>query len=330
MAVDLPEKSSLGSHSGHCASLPETDGDDEHASLPKDRDTTDASTEAPAFDNDAHVEHLLRTQHCAPSDLAEDWNSLRDYLYKRFGLEHISEDGDTGKHGLWSNRLGIKSNVPPTSVVELHDCVIKGAWPPSICDLSPGLIRNGLFPTRSPDAALRVSSLQEGYLVTVGPARHVSWKLIIQDPLSLLQIEREGWDCDPYDLILNLIKKGVPFQILHPQKLEGAQLYNHPGPALHPTGKAPTRLDYLAYRQELASFFTQYPHAYAAALSAGGIMWRIAMDVLPLPRESDITRQFHPNGCVSLTVDGDRYWTPRLTSREEEVIVGVYKWSACK
>lgn len=289
-------------------------------------------TEAPSFDNSAYLTHLLSAQHDTPSEYVNSWSDVGDFLYKRYGLEHISDEEDHGKKGTWSTKLGIVKNTPSVSFVELYDCVTEGAWPPSICDLSPGLAHTDSFPNRSPNAALCLRPVinPQGYIVTAEPGRNVDWKLLIQDPLTLLQIEREGWDCDPGGLVVNLIKKGVPFQILNPQNLEGAQFYDHPGPVIHPVGKKPRHVDYLAYRQELGDFFAQYPHAYAAALSAGGILWRIAMDVLPLPDEFDITRQFHPNGCVSLTVDGNRYWSPKLTQLEEEVIVGVYRWAVCR
>jgi hypothetical protein len=65
-------------------------------------------------------------------------------------------------------------------------------------------------------------------------------------------------------------------------------------------------------------------------LSTGGILWRIAMDVCPPPEEQDLTRSFHRKGCVSHTVDGTGYWIPTLTTKEQDFIVGVYRWAICK
>ena len=143
--------------------------------------------------------------------------------------------------------------------------------------------------------------------------------MIISDPLTVLQIKREGW-ADPHDLLNGLIKKGAPFHVLNSQKLEGSQFYGDPGneePREHPT--------YAAYQQHLRRYFIRYPHAYGAALSAGGILWRIAMDVLPSANRSDIIRPFHRNLCVLMIVNGREYWTPRLTRLEKDVVVGVYK-----
>lgn len=296
---------------------------------PQGEDTADPPTEAPTFDSDAHLQQLISAQHRVPPHLVFDWNDGNDYLYKRYGLEDVSEEL-AKEPPIWSATVGMPTAIPSTSVVELFNSFVNKCWPPSICDLSPDLVQGSKFPVRSPDSAISVHSSKHGYVVTVKRDPPVDWKLLIKDPLSLLQIEREEWDSNPSSLITNLITKGVPFQILHPRNLEGALFYPHPGPTVHPTGKRPEHVDYLAYGQELADFFTHYPHAYAVALSSGGIQWRIAMDVLPEPQESDITRQFHPDVCSSLTLDGCKYWTPRLTTKEMEVVVGVYKWAICK
>jgi hypothetical protein len=234
---------------------------------------------------------------------------------------------------VWSTRLGVKENTPPSiDIVDLYSSVVKGAWPRNICDLDidPDALTTGAFPTQSPSRVLSVSSVDGAYLLSSNDGRHRGWKLLIPDPLTVLQIEREAWDSSTDGLIVDLIRKGLPFKILNVNTLQETTPYGHPGPVTHEAGKAPGHVDYVAYREQLGGFFSDYPHAYAAALSAGGILWRIAMDALPLPHESDITRQFHPGGCASSVVGGVKYWTPMLTVREEEIIVGVYRWAVCK
>ena len=328
----LSEQSNAGSSNsdGHMP-RPKVNNALTEAALPSSGNAVDHPAEAPSFNSGAHLSQLLRAQCDAPSGLVSVWNSMGDFIYGRYGAAFISDKKDTSKHDTWSARLGIKG-TPPHSVVELYDGFMKGSWGNGICDLSLDPSDSCLFLPRSPGTALRTSRISnpQGYLITVVRGRNVDWKLLIRDPLTLVQIEREGWNLDPHALIITLIKKGVPFQILNPRKLEGAQFYDHPGPVTHPFGKEPQYIDFLEYRQELGAFFAHYPHAYAAALSAGGILWRITMDVLPIPDEFDITRQFHPSGCISLTIDGEKYWSPQLTRLEEDVIVGVYKWAVCK
>jgi hypothetical protein len=226
---------------------------------------------------------------------------------------------------VWSTGLGLTLGVPLINIIQLYTSFDKGAWPPSICDASPNVNPCDSLFTRSPSATLHISHVPDlgAYVVALGGPQEVNWRLLIWDPLTLLQIEQEGWDYKQNSLIVNLIKKGVTFQILNPQKLEGAKFYNHLGPIVRPTGRAPEYIDYLAYRQELGNFFACYLHTYAATLSASGILWRIAVDVLPLPDESNITCQFHPAGCISLLVNGVKYWTPKLTVQEEEVVVAI-------
>lgn len=321
----LPEQN--GDRTPH----PETNSGPTQGLLPMHGTTVDHPAEASSFNSNAHLSQLHHAQNDAPPRLVSVWNDVCGFFYSRYGTIFISNKQDASKHGMWSARLGMKG-TPPTSIVELYDSLMKGSWPPGVCDLSPELGDSNPFPAQSPDTALCVDRISnaEGYLITVARRQDVRWKLLIRDPLTLLQIKREGWDCDPHALVVNLIEKGIPFQVLNPGKLEGTQFYDHPGPVVHQIGKEPQYVDYLAYRQELGAFFAHYPHAYAAALSAGGILWRIAMDVLPPPHESDITRRFHPNGCTSSVINGKKYWSPKLTVLEEDVIVGVYKWAVCK
>lgn len=296
----------------------------------RDSTVTHENATVPPFDSGAHLGQLLRAQNDTPSGLVSVWKDVGDFFYSRYGVVFIPEESAPDKGRTWSMMLGIPG-APPRNLVELHDRIINGSWPPGICDLSPDLIALSPFSARPPNTPLHITQVSnpEGYLIEVTHSRN-AWKLLIRDPLTILQIVREGWESDPSTLIINLIKKGIPFQILNPAKLEGAQFYDHPGPVVHPTGRDPQYVDHLAYRQELAEFFAHYPHAYAASLSAGGILWRVALDVLPMPHESDVTRLFHPNGCISRTVGGKKYWIPKLTQLEEDVVVGVYKWAVCK
>jgi hypothetical protein len=324
-------------HGEHSASHREVDVQMVNDPPPPQPEQTDAGShnEHPTpvpFDSRAQLEQLRSEQRNTSSELVSVWNDAGEFFRKRYGLLEVSSDEAADMQRVWSTGLGLTLGAPSTSIVQLYNSFGEGAWPPNICDASPNVDPRDSLLIRSPGATLRISGVPDlgAYVVTLGGPREVDWRLLIQDPLTLLQIEREGWDRDQDTLVVNLIKKGIPFQILNPQKLEGAEFYDHLGPIVHPTGRAPEYVDYLAYRQELGDFFARYPHAYAAALSAGGILWRIAVDVLPMPDESDITRQFHPAGCISLLVNGVKYWTPKLTVQEEEVVVGIYKWAVCK
>lgn len=326
----IPEKGVAGA----CSS----DNDHHPPDLETGSDVMDNSLpKPPPFDNQAQLETLRSAQYDVPSEI-DNWNNVADFLYKRYGLLPAPGDRDTEKQDIWCLRLGATKGTL-RSHVQLHDSFIQGVWPEGICDLSPGLSPWDLLSSRSRDPAVHIISCYPaidetstigGYLVTPVQQPPVGWKLLIKDPLTIVQIEREGWDRDPDGLVVNLVRKGLPFQILNPGKLQAGAFYKNGGPIIHPSGKAPKLTDYLAYRQEVSDFFDLYPHAYIAALSAGGILWRIAVDVLPVPNESDIVCCLHPERCDSVEIDGVEYWTPRLTEQEEDSIVGMYRWTACK
>ena len=288
----------------------------------------DEPQEPPPFNSSALLQRLGSSQDYHPSGtLTIHWEAANHFLKKRYGFDETSEETSEGTPDNWVMILGIKKGTPSRDLVQLYESFTAGVWPELICDLSPDLAPTSHFPARSLKRAFNIAYTSLGYVLTL--VRDVDWRILIKDSLTILQIEREGWD-SPVNLVSELVMSGVPFQILHTHTLEDGEFYRHRGPAIHPTGKAPNHLDYLAYRQELPQFFKDHPHAYAAALSTGGILWRIAMDVCPPPEEQDLTRSFHREGCSSFAIDGISYWTPVLNTKEEDFIAGVYRWAACK
>jgi len=264
-------------------------------------------------------------EHGNISYLISLWEDPEEFLYKRFGLMELSCETDTGQHAHMSTSLGLTRKVLDINTVNLYTSFLENRWPDDVCDLSPDRhIIDGVFPSRSPNAALNPTAFGKKYLLSVG---HPRCKLLVEDPITLLQIEREEWDTDPDSLVENLVKKGLPFEVLNTLVEEWVPFHDHSDSEVRPTAAPPTQGDYVAYRRKLSSFFLDYPHAYAAALCAGGILWRIAMDALPPPGGQNIVRAFHKRVCSSRTVGGEVYWTPKLTTFEEHLIVGAYRWS---
>jgi hypothetical protein len=259
------------------------------------------------------------------------WRDAEDFLAKRSGLIELSRTPSTEKT-FWSKKMGLETGQPDENVVHLYNAVVSHrSWPPIICDLSPETtLTPHVFPSQNPNNILTITFTNFGYLVDIRDGVTRPWKLLISDPLTLLQIERENWCSDGDNLVVNLIKKGIPFQILHETTLKSGSFYEHTGPILHPTGKDPRLVDYFAYRHDLVDFLSTYPHARAAALCAGGILWRLSIDVLPLPSQADVLGPFHHHTCISRKINGVTYWSPRLTDQEEQVLVGVYRWAESK
>jgi len=279
----------------------------------------------PTLNNSAYLESLCTGRYKTVSHLVDTWKDPHEFLFKRYGLSDFSEPSNRELPSIWPMRLGVQAEILTISMIDLHKSVVNNnAWP----NFPSGPLRAfGHFRARSPSCTLNVTASGEKYLLSVGG---VQWKLLVEDPLTLLQIEREEWDMNPNDLAENLIKKGLPFQVLNTHVQQGVTFHDHPEPVIHSTGGAPTQADYAAYQRGLGNFFLAYPHAYAAALCAGGILWRIAMDALPPPGGQSIIRTFHKRACFSQTIGGVVYWTPQLSQYEEHFIVGVYRWAESK
>jgi hypothetical protein len=285
-------------------------------------------TRGPVFDSQRFLRNLSASQFSANKDLSDSWSYQADYLLKRFGLVEVSEQIDYGKSENFPAGLGLCKGPTDLSVAALYDSVVHSDKLPHECDLSPSFAPcDDGFPYRSPNSVLGVICAADGYLATVNDGVPRPWKLFIKDPLTVLQIEREKWHLDREGLVSNLIRKGIPFRIFYTYSKKDAAFHPHPGPIVHPQGKPPTYADYMAYCLDVADFFKRYPHAHAAALCAGGILWRIATDTLPLPAEHQIVRPFDRRACDEYMVDGEHYWSPKLTDEEEEEVVGVYRWA---
>ena len=280
-------------------------------------------------------EPLLRvftsSQFSVDPSFVEAWLNDDEFLWKWWGLR-VSGVEAHGLEKYFHARVGLCPGLVDVSVRELFSAVVDKDPPATTddCDISPGYELAAGEPLgflRSPSRVIEIVPFEpRSYLVTVTEGSVRPWKVLIEDPLVLLQIKREGWHLESDGLVRNLIRKGLRFKVLYPACQDGTVFYANPGPIVHPAGKSPTHADYLSYCLEVAEFFKFNPHAHVAALCAGGILWRIAVDVLPLPAEKDVVRSFHPLGCDLTTVYGKRYWSPKLTEEEVETIVGVYKW----
>ena len=239
----------------------------------------DEPQEPPPFNRSALLQQLGSSQAHHPSGtLTTHWGAADYFLKKRYGFDETSEGAIEGTPDTWVMILGIKKGTPSRYLVQLYESFIAGVWPEVICDLSPDLAPTSHFPARSPKRAINIAYISLGYVLTL--VRDVDWKILIKDSLTILQIEREGWDSRPENLVSELVMSGVPFQILHSHTLEDGGFYQHSGPVIHPTGTAPNHIDYLAYRQELPQFSKtirmRMPLPCPPVAFCGGSLWMSA------------------------------------------------------
>ena len=270
----------------------------------------------------------LDVQHSPCSELIDAWMCGVDFAQKHWGL--VLSGQTENIPATISQALGLHENMDDLAVKRLFQAVTKASSVvPSDCDLSPEHPYEDTMFLQPSQNTLHIEPVsKEAYLVTVSHPAPKFWKILIEDPIILLRIYREGWHSDPDHLVSNMIRKGLPFKILYPYCQEGSVFHPHGGPVLHPPAKLPTVPDYLAYRLDLVDFFKLYPHAHVAALCSGNIFWRLAIDILPIPEEYNIIRPFHPSCCDTFVFPGSgNYWTPRLNDDDEEMIAGVYRRS---
>lgn len=283
------------------------------------------------FNSEVFRNVLIDNQYSVGFELLDRWNDEEDFLWKRYGLRPINDMESPGAERGFSKRLGLNSEPPYQCAVDLFHAAVdrrEGLEPPSLpreFDFSPEheLLDDELdLPLPFPNTIKIINSREHYYISTGQP-----WMIHIDDPLTILQIKREKWHLQPEGLVLNLVRKGVPFEILNPSCESGTVLTPHQGPVYHPNGQQPNMNDYLSYRLDVARLFTDYPHVHAAALCRGGILWRIAVDVLPLPTQDVLVGPFHQQACNAERINDQMYWSPTLTEMEEFVIVGVHLWS---
>ena len=282
----------------------------------------------PSFHNDSFISAVGDWDYYAPGSLTMVWEDDGQFLAGRYGL--VPSDDISGQKRMWNKKIGLKPGDPREDVVQLYtDVVVHRRWS-SICDLSPETTRTpGIFPSRNPANVLALKKTSFGYVVAIEDGVPRPWKLLISDPLTVVQIEREDLCSNPGRLIFELVLKGVPFEVLLNSCIQGP-FYPFPTPVPHPDGRDPRLADYYAYRHDIADFLSEHPHAKAVALSAGGILWRLALDVHNFTSEADVIGPFNASCCISRTIDGETYWTPRLSDEEQNLLVGVYRWAVGK
>jgi hypothetical protein len=165
------------------------------------------------------------------------------------------------------------------------------------------------------------------YLVTTNQLpsdRNVQWTIILEDASNALECVRRRWGPHFIDVANELYTRGYPFST----RLVGPQPVTTTRPAINslgyrPKGYTPLPCDYAAY-EALRDSFLATPRARAALLK-GGIVWRLAKEVVP-----EVTVLNGPSSEALLTGRAfrceERYlWDDELTEEELNLICGVYK-----
>ncbi|KAF9790256.1 hypothetical protein BJ322DRAFT_1103923 [Thelephora terrestris] len=143
----------------------------------------------PTFQEGSLLHQLETSQFSLDTGMAELWLDNHIFALKSWGL-HLTGEEDPSCNKFFLEDLAFSQNVLTRLCEDCSMAGSKGSLPTSI-STRPILAETG-----------SLSSCQDAY----------PWKLLIEDPLVLLQIEREQWHLQPEGLVSNLIQKGLRFK----------------------------------------------------------------------------------------------------------------------
>ena len=186
---------------------------------------------------------------------------------------------------------------------------------------------------------IRVSQIQKKtwYLLypSQPPQYDVDYVVAVWDPLTVNQLMREGTGASSYQIAAVLLRKGCAFKTLRPYPRSPQLMW--PSPAMPmftesvplglgvrdiSVGKFTTKdyEQYLDMREEVLRSCDG-----RAALLAGGIIWRLALDALCDKQITLDGPSLYPTRANYHVFDGLGYVDDVLTEHQEDVICGVYR-----
>ena len=279
-----------------------------------------------------------------PHELAVDrsadyvFGSFVDTLYYRYGFLSSSEDITTPDPA-WefaSVRQYVLDNQSPLLAMDEIQCksvvaffyhLASGSGLSALSDLSD----SSTNPVSDHAANFPIAPVlldgERYFLLTNEQSRDRC--IAIRDPISVLQIFRQGWHVDPPSLVRRLLCRGVPlntFLITRPR--DEIPPLAELGPPL-PLPRVPIQLDwqtidYGTYEQARNTFLAR---SYArAALLKGGIVGRLAREYLDIASmTADPSGDVFAYGTSFHSADGRFFWDDIIDGAEMDLICGVYK-----
>ena len=110
---------------------------------------------------------------------------------------------------------------------------------------------------------------------------HSQILLAVHEPFSILQLVRDGTPLNLHDALRHLVRNGSRFTPLYPRTWPlTLPCFNILPFPVRDVGWRPKTEEFQAYMSRLKTLFLKRPYVLAAALSWGGIAWRVAQEVL--------------------------------------------------
>ncbi|KIP01342.1 hypothetical protein PHLGIDRAFT_123434 [Phlebiopsis gigantea 11061_1 CR5-6] len=299
--------------------------------------------------------YLLQLQSAAdPSEDELEIDSAPAVFTYRYGLlidpeytpipPQSSKINESTLGRIWSFHR-VRDDIPPNWYPYLLDftsrILERSFLPPLLSSLAPGIRHPGSFrlsavrvinastsPSTGPSTIPEATGM---YLVEGTGLNDLPWALIIPSATTAAQILRRSWGPDKKSIAHQLLRRGISFHTMLPSTLSidgrissvSQDAGVHGGLGWRFPGFKPNSFDYLLYEHHCGSFLGSHSHA-RAALSSGGILWRLASQYLDLQLIMDGPVGDHTQQ-QEWDINGQKYVADSLTSSEQDLICGVYK-----
>ena len=293
--------------------------------------------------------------------------SLADIVRRRWGFNDAQEDyqqlaqvrsrGTLALRRALAYRLDFEGDLSPTDWRRVHDFVfalsdksfdaqkitLNGTLPDSLATLSdmfPGC--SARHPCQLPGHHF-VLRLLEGRAQThylLEPKAELPsdwpWQIVLMDALTALEVLRRQWGPDKAAVVRELVSRGMAFRTVRfcraprsaTDTTDEEYSSSRRGVQVCAMGHRPGLDDYKAYLLQREAVLSR-PHARAALLK-GGIVWRIALEVLSVedavlgPQFGDTRLSLGgPHVPFGYGIDDD------LCLQELDILCGVYRILTC-
>jgi hypothetical protein len=288
--------------------------------------------------DDGYVGEFWYPEPDLPATLPEDTPSPLDFMYHRYGF--LSAQPTTPAQVVLpfdiesANRIvGLDTRDDNASFRHLNSFIssfLQGQQPAGHCDLSfesppeerfspsgKTSIYNTVFQSNFPQ-------LSTEPVFTLINVPNNSQLVVIHDSLSVLQCMRAKNSLQLTTAVHYLLHNGCRFTLLYPHTRDPSPFGFITFP-IRDTDWKPNADDYKAYISRLKTFFLERPHVVAAALSRGGIAWRIAREVLGMDSAVDAILGVYPEVGSSVNTRQGRYWFHEPHEGEWFYLVGGYE-----
>ena len=277
-----------------------------------------------------------------PTTLPEDNPLPLEFLYRRYGYLSIDPSPPPNLTIIIPFKvqatycvIGLEPENSGEVVKHLNQFIsntIAREIPNDHCDLSKTSPPNEMFQQtwkwliHDTVTLSRFPELSEDVAFTFTSTNNDSWRLVIHDSLTVLEVARAGTAPKLEAQLKYLMLNGSQFTLLYPRTRPSfPPSFNIlTFPIQYPSWEG-DKEEFQAYMSRLRTLFHEHPYIAAAAFSRGGIAWRIAREVLGIEGSLDTLLNAHPDQGSSVIMGGNKLWYHKVHEGKWFYLVGGYE-----